>query len=272
MRLKIVEPHFQLKRFIRHFWVFESEYGDLAGSSRVIVPNGYPKIILPYKNTLLATNNRFFQLHDQGRLQFVGSWDEPITITTGQQASGTIIIQLHPYGAYPFLPVGMRELTNYIFNFHELYGKTGLELEDRIAHTNKVEQKVTLLQDFLIDQLTRLNASQPLVDYVCGSILKSNGRISIKELEAETRYSRRYLSLLFDRHIGISPKTLASITRFQQFQKLWAEKPSPDFYQSSFYNYYYDQAHFIKEFKRFSGYTPQSYAETENEFGRLFYK
>jgi hypothetical protein len=43
------------------------------------------------------------------------------------------------------------------------------------------------------------------------------------------------------------------------------------FSDDDLYDYYYDQAHFIKEFKRFTGYTPQRYAELGNEFGKAFY-
>ena len=50
-----------------------------------------------------------------------------------------------------------------------------------------------------------------------------------------------------------------------------AAKKSPTFLRNNLYTYYYDQSHFIKEFKRFTGFTPQKYHEIVNEFGRAFY-
>ncbi len=93
-----------------------------------------------------------------------------------------------------------------------------------------------------------------------------------KQLEKQTGYSKRYLDMLFQRYVGLSPKTLASVSRFQYFHRLWARNPAPGFYRDEVYKFYYDQAHFIREFKRFSGYTPEQYAITDNEFGRIFYK
>lgn len=95
--------------------------------------------------------------------------------------------------------------------------------------------------------------------------------VSIKEIETQTGYSKRYLDMLFKEHVGVSPKRLASIARFQIFYELWAKGKSKTFFKDDLYTYYYDQSHFIKEFKRFTGFTPQRFAEINNEFGRIFY-
>ena len=102
-------------------------------------------------------------------------------------------------------------------------------------------------------------------------IHESHGTVSIKELENQTGYSKRYLDMLFKEHVGVSPKRLASIARFQIFYELWARRKSKTFFKDNLYSYYYDQSHFIKEFKRFTGFTPRKFAEIENEFGRIFY-
>jgi methylphosphotriester-DNA--protein-cysteine methyltransferase len=91
----------------------------------------------------------------------------------------------------------------------------------------------------------------------------------IKQLEQKTGYTRRYLNLLFRQHVGLSPKDLAEVFRFQRFYQKWAQGLSYDFLKNELYDYYYDQAHFWKECKKMTGYSPRELMiSVSNEFGR----
>ena len=92
----------------------------------------------------------------------------------------------------------------------------------------------------------------------------------VQELATHVGYTKRYLDLLFKEHVGVSPKSLASILRFQEVYQVWMQQKSPTFFRNHWPAYYYDQSHFIKEFKRFTGFTPQQYNGIVNEFGRAF--
>ena len=271
MVLQTLLPEPPLQPYISSIWIFYSDFGLPVTSSRVIVPNGRAKIIIPFKNALFANFNNKVQERQEADIHFVGAWDESVVISSNTRETGTIGIELSPNGAYRFAGVAMQELTNKIFTFAELYGKRGADIQNRIADTEDVLRKVFLIQEFLIDLLRTRSQHQLVVDYVTNAILSADGLIEIKALERKTGYSKRYLSLLFNDYVGVSPKTLAAIIRFQKFYRLWAAQPMPDFYRNHLYNFYYDQSHFIKEFKRFTGYAPRRYAQTENEFGRIFY-
>ncbi len=108
--------------------------------------------------------------------------------------------------------------------------------------------------------------------FVNGRFQLSKGRVSVKSLEKETGYSSRWLHTKFIQKVGISPKSFSSVIRFQQFYQAWARNNEKHFFQKDFYDFYYDQSHFIKEFKRFTGLAPTKFAIKENEFGRIFYK
>jgi methylphosphotriester-DNA--protein-cysteine methyltransferase len=93
--------------------------------------------------------------------------------------------------------------------------------------------------------------------------------MKISDLEDKTGYSRRYLEILFKNHIGFSPKTLATIFRFQKFYRKWATDRQYGELKEELYDHYFDQAHFVKEFKRMTGFSPQRFIrEVSNEFGR----
>ena len=75
--------------------------------------------------------------------------------------------------------------------------------------------------------------------------------------------------MLFNMHVGIAPKVLAGIFRFQRFYRKWAQALPYDDLKEELYDYYYDQAHFTREFKKMTGYAPQRFSrEVSNEFGR----
>jgi methylphosphotriester-DNA--protein-cysteine methyltransferase len=83
-------------------------------------------------------------------------------------------------------------------------------------------------------------------------------------------YSQRYLAMKFDRFVGLGPKTLAEVVRFQnRFVHLTRFGSAEG--TLSFDDDYYDQSHFTKEFKRFSGLPPAAYLKASNEFLALFY-
>jgi methylphosphotriester-DNA--protein-cysteine methyltransferase len=75
--------------------------------------------------------------------------------------------------------------------------------------------------------------------------------------------------VLFKERVGLSPKVLAGIFRFQRFYRKWAEGRSFDLLRDDLYDYYYDQAHFTKEFRKMTGHSPRKFSrEVPNEFGR----
>jgi methylphosphotriester-DNA--protein-cysteine methyltransferase len=93
--------------------------------------------------------------------------------------------------------------------------------------------------------------------------------ITIGELERKTGYSRRYLEILFKNHVGLPPKALAGICRFQKFYQKWAAGVPFERVKEELYDYYYDQAHFTKAFKKMTSFSPEHFIlDVPNEFGR----
>ena len=108
-----------------------------------------------------------------------------------------------------------------------------------------------------------------VIDFCVRTLELADGLVPIKELERKTGFTRQYLDRLFKLHVGLPPKTLAVIFRFQKFYKKWAQGQPFETLKEDLYTFYYDQAHFTKEFKRMTGYSPRKFTlEVPNEFGR----
>lgn len=272
MILKRIIPRPELQPFIDTFWVFENDFGVPTDDSRVIAPNGKAKFIYSYLNGLSTIDNGVQTDYKAQDIFFIGIWDKPVTLTSKTRTTGTIGIELTPNGLHRFTRLSAFEIVNKIYSFTDIYGLAGRDLLERLSNTIKIEDKITELQRFLVNIIELTNRNNTLIDYSVHLIKNSSGIVTIKELEKKMGYSKRYLDMLFKEHLGISPKTYSGIVRFQSFYNLWANDESSSFYGDNLYEVYYDQAHFIKEFKKYTGHSPKQYANLKNDFGKIFYK
>lgn len=272
MILKRIVPRLELQPFIDTFWIFENDFGVPVEDNRVIAPNGKAKFIYSYINGLSTIDNGIKTDYKDKDIFFIGIWDRPVILSSVATTTGTIGIELTPNGVHRFTKFPAVEIYNRIISFTDIYGTIGKNLIERLTNTECPFAKIEIFQDFLIDIVRLTNRNNQLVDYSVSLIKSTSGLIEIKELERRTGYSKRYIDLLFKDHLGISPKTLSSIVRFMSFYEAWANSHDARFYHENMLEVYFDQAHFIKEFKRFTGYTPKQYANQKNEFGKIFYK
>ena len=148
---------------------------------------------------------------------------------------------------------------------------TGKQLTEQIADTTSPQQKIILAQKFLLNQLA-LHEEDLIFEYCVEKIQSSKGTISIKELEKKTGYSSRWLNMKFNDKLGVSPKNLSSIIRFKQYYQALISKDEKSFFKNDFYKVYYDQSHFIKAFKRFTGLPPTRFEKEINDFGKSYYR
>jgi AraC-like DNA-binding protein len=119
-----------------------------------------------------------------------------------------------------------------------------------------------------LKRLGVLDKSDPITDYALDRIATSGGLIRISDICEEIGCSRRYLTAKFADYVGLSPKEYSCLIRFNQIYKLLnlistAARNDGD--------YYYDQSHLIREFKKFTGFTPGEYTRLSNRLGTIFF-
>jgi AraC-like DNA-binding protein len=269
MRFSFVRPRAELQPYIESLWVFESPVGMPPTDTNMAAPNGRPKLIIPYENSLVSTADGRTSISHEGGLYFVGNRDTQTIIQSSARETGFVAIEFSPCGAFPFFGIPMEQTASGLFDSETLFGKWGGEVRESLHNIEDVNQKVRFIQERLVRLLYETPRHNALIEFCVRALRLSGGRCAIKELERTTGYSRRYLDLLFNRHVGLSPKVLAGIFRFQTFYRKWACGLPYDDLKEELYDYYYDQAHFTKEFKRMTGYSPRKFIlEVSNEFGR----
>jgi AraC-like DNA-binding protein len=267
-----IEPHFLLKNYIEKMWIFESSGKLPVEDMKLVVPNGNIKLTVSYQNGIVAAINGKTFASKEHNITLTGLVDVPVVLDVDEDvATETIGIEFSPQGAYRFFHFTLNDIQNQIYSLSDLLGNIGKRLVELINNTTSVQQKIVLLQQFLLKQLS-LHDEDLIFEYCIEKITASKGRITIKELEKKTGYSSRWLNMKFKDKLGVSPKNLSSIIRFKQYYQAFINGNEKSFFKNDFYELYYDQSHFIKDFKRFTGLPPTKFEKQTNNFGESYYR
>lgn len=269
MKLTFVKPRQQLQPYIKSLWVFESAGGMPQTDTNLAAPNGCPKLLILHENSLESVVEGRAQISKPG-LYFVGNRDVPALIHSAPRRTGFIGIEFSPQGGFPVFGIPMKETANHLFESEVVFGHWGRHVWERLRTLERVTQKLDFIQGELVSLLQKNRRDDRLIHFCVRSLELAEGRFSIRELERKTGYTQRYLEALFKQYVGFSPKVLGGIFRFQKFYRKWAEGQSFELLKEDLFEYYYDQSHFTKEFKKMTGYSPRRFSlEISNEFGRL---
>jgi methylphosphotriester-DNA--protein-cysteine methyltransferase len=112
-----------------------------------------------------------------------------------------------------------------------------------------------------------------IVKTTVDTILSTRGVTPINSILKDDLSKRRQLERKFMKQIGISPKQLGKVIRLQTALKMLLNQQSESFTTIAYESEYYDQAHFIKDFKEFTGTTPKEFLEDgQMALSSLFYK
>lgn len=269
MLIQQIKPLPELAGSIERFWTFESADGLPPGVKHIVPPNGCAKLVIPVENEIESESGKGTGCSVPGKLYFVGNQDNPALLSTQRRKTLFVTIEFKPQGAYRIFGVPMGELANSLCSIDSVFGVLGRETTDSVGDGQRTSEKVAAVQKALAKALHSHPRSSDLVDYCVDSLKRTQGLMPVSELARRTGYTGRYLEVLFKQHVGLSPKALAGIFRFQRFHCHWARGTPYEVLREELDGYYYDQAHFTREFKRLTGFPPRRYMQDlSNDFGR----
>jgi len=208
-----------------------------------------------------SERNKYYNV----RFNFTGQLDCHHQLTTS--SASMIYVMFKPFGAFKLLGIPQQLLINECTLVSDILGEQIHTLCRRMEdHATNPPYVLNLLEDWLIGQLKKNdNLNTDRINHACNQIMIHNGNIPIKELYKLSNMSKSSLEQHFKEQVGLSPKTFSRVIRFNQANKFLKETTTSD-WQEIIYRYgYFDQSHFIHEFKHFFGYTPsQVHMSREN--------
>jgi AraC-like DNA-binding protein len=140
----------------------------------------------------------------------------------------------------------------------DLLGRAGVLLREALAGADGWGARFAILDDFFLARLDDELSPVPSITRALGRLRATSGAIGVAALADEIGCSRRYLSAGFRSHVGVTPKLLARILRFQRAVTMMDQPLS--WGEISLACGYYDQAHLIRDFKQFTGCAPGEFA------------
>jgi len=249
---KVFYPSKVLSPYVKYYWTCAHDRDVVE----VMYPTGCLELCIDI-STGDTIRHRGNQSVAVPRLEVLGHWNIPTTATI-KKGNTCLITRFHPYAGALFFPDQPSGFTNRSVNLYDLLTREADEFLHRLMEQPLLGQKVSILEDFLIDRLVRSQIDHQkikLVEGLCDSIRRDKAVFDGKRLAAEFGFSERYIQKLFLNYVGITPKSYFSVERFNKSLQL-VRSADMSLTKIAYECGYYDQAHFIKEFRSYTGIPP----------------
>ena len=251
MRYRELKPTPSLQPFVECFWTLENDGSIGLSPPERILPDGCVELILNFADRFLQHDA--VQTKLQPRNFLVGQMTGPILISATGRVE-LLAIRFQPGGTRPFIKTQAHEFTDRVTELGAVSSRFERDLLQACAPAPTLSRKIAATEILLNALVTKTKLdSQPLA--LAASIINYRGVVSVDKLASQAGISSRQLERRFLSEVGISPKLLARIVRFQQVFRA-VDQSNPAWADVALSCGYYDQAHLIRDFKQFAQQTP----------------
>ena len=230
-----------------------------GGSPETICPDGTTEIVLHLGDPMCQQRDEGDI--DQPRTLLVAQMDRPVTIVPTGRIS-MVGARLAAGGLHRLLPIPQDRLTGQILDLGSVWAAWTRQAMDRVAAERTAESGLDALERALEDLLPDRppEAGIRSMDHAIATLRASGGNASIDRLARDTALSRRQFERRFSERVGLSPRLFGRIVRFQRaFRHLGAESGAEVAARCG----YADQAHLVREMRRFAGRTPTALTQAD---------
>jgi AraC-like DNA-binding protein len=248
-------------------WLLESNDWREPTAPERLLPDGCVELIL-------NSGDLFREHKEAGRSEL-----QPSRFVAGQMTRPVLVsptgpvrllgIRFAPGGTLPFFPVSPGELTNRIAPLADVAGALDRELSGRFYDARGLPEKIAIVESLLLKQMNAKEEKGASLQNAISEIVSSGGQISVDRLANDLGISGRQLERRFLNEVGLGPKLLCRILRFQQVFRA-VEREDKNWAGIAADCGYYDQAHLIRDFRQFAGQTPSVLFEHFTRFTEVF--
>ena len=265
MLLKLHFPSLPLSEFVELFTFYE----DYAPSHLVerVLPEGVVEIIVDLTEEPKWIHDNATLKHSQSyrRAWVSGMRSKFISIGVAGR-SAMFIIRFKPGKAYPFLQMPVREVDNMVIGYDSVMNGEFTDFRCALIEAPTPVAKFALAERFILHRMRNHLDINPAIDYMVDRFIANPCTATIAEIVHRTGYSHKHLLSLFGKYVGLSPKEFLRVLKFQQTIQRIEKMKRVDWVQLAHDCGYYDQSHFINDFKEFSGFSPSEYMGRKYDF------
>lgn len=180
--------------------------------------------------------------------------------------SSMMVTRFKPGGAFPFFDFPVSELNNSVKQLEPIWGDKVEKTRKAIIAEKEIEKKFELIEEFYVSKIRTDFKRDEAFETVIAHLIANPHLSNIRELAGLMGVSQKHLITLFDKRVGLKPKYLARIFRFQKAIQKLEHQDKIDWIDIAHECGYYDQSHFIRDFLEFSGINPSDYQYLKGEY------
>ena len=267
MNFTLYRPSAFLSQYVKHYWSLEHRAPPEKEYTHRVVPSGLFELI--------------FYLEDRPRTDDSRKSIDDNLLLTGQlkdyydlRISGRLslfCINFHPHGLAMFLDLPLNELFEHSVPLRLLVKDRVNRLENQLSGTQSDLHRKRVAEEFLISCLQKSETKHyGRIRHSVDQINRSRGNVAIESLASDTFLSRKQFERTFSSIIGATPKQFLRVVRFQNAIYERSKDPVLSLTELAHKCGYFDQAHMISDFKRFSGHTPKQFFSDCEPFSDYF--
>jgi AraC-like DNA-binding protein len=260
-------PHPALRPFVRVLWASSETSAACSPGEparEIVLPTGAMHLVLRLSDTPLRLFERIeaARAHPVGTA-IVGGARASFYVRDVSQAAQTVGAQLEPGTASLLLGVPADELAGRHTSLDALWGRSVDTMRAQLADTPSLEARVALFERLLLGRLPRLRGLHPAVAEGLSCLAQ---KADVAAAVESSGYSHRRFSSLFREAVGLAPKLYCRVQRFQHALSQASRTAQPSWSAVALAAGYSDQAHFNREFREFTGLTPNRYRSLSPTF------
>lgn len=257
MEYREYKPQNKLSAFIECYWSARADQPPFR-EQESLIPDGTIELMFNF-------GDDYAQITNDGKKKVKGSHVIGIRkqslFITQTQKQDFFCIRFKLGGTYPFFKIPAYLFKNAFFGIDELFGEEYKELEERLSETQNNERRVEITEAYLLGKMDTDN-DYPFVQACSGRLLRSSPK-KIHNLAADFNTTYKTIERKFKRVIGLTPEELLKVRRFNKAVHSMYSCRYPSLSAVAIACGYYDQSHFIREFKQLTRYTPRQFLKEQ---------
>ena len=250
MRFEKIIPTGQLKPYVKYYVISEND----VKSEYKVFPSSGLVLGFQYRGQLTSIQQ---ETEDKLTTAGITGISDSYKIFRNSPGIGTILVYFTETGFAQFASHPVNELFNLSISLEHIFDKGIVrEIEEKLGAARTDKQRIHIIEKFLLSQLKDIRKDKLIIEAV-KIIYQTKGTIRIKDLNEQLFTSQSPFEKRFRKLVGTTPKKFASIVRFNTvLDHLSDSKSLTDI---CYENNFFDQAHFIKDFKQYTGDSPEKF-------------
>ncbi len=256
MVYKTFEPAAPFNAFIENVWYWRG--GEPSHAKDTVMASGRLGLLVNLNRDELSwySGNRYSERNTLSGIAICGTHSRTFAIDAWQPHM--MGVQFKAGGAFAFFGGSARDFEDAHISLIDIWGRAAERLHQRLVQAPTPEDKI----EILFQEMARRFSEQtrhPAVEIALRLFNLFPHKMSVTAVAREAEVSPKKLISLFAEEVGMTPKAYLRVSRFQQVVARVHVAPRVDWMEVVERHGYYDQPHFIREFKEFSGFTPTEY-------------